>query len=166
MIWFSESFTVQDFAFSGLTLSDSASDDISCYECLAQIALLHCACAVTSSGRICVRIPSWTDNTGAESVANRLYASKYPLCMFAQRLALFSCFTAMELDTTHISGPRNELADWLSRWNGSDTLPDGLNPAFRVLLDLRQLWHRAKSVDLFPAHSQLDWQMPKLELLQ
>ena len=115
VIWFSESFTVQDFAFSGLTLSDSASDDISCYECLAQIALLHCACAVTSSGRICVRIPSWTDNTGAESVANRLYTSKYPLCMFAQRLALFSCFTAMELDTTHISGPRNELADWLSR---------------------------------------------------
>ena len=54
---------MQDFAFSGLTLSDSASDDISCYECLAQMALLHCACAVTSSGRICVRIPSWTDNT-------------------------------------------------------------------------------------------------------
>ena len=33
----------KDFAFSGLTLSDNASDDISCYECLAQIALLHCA---------------------------------------------------------------------------------------------------------------------------
>ena len=81
VIWFSESFAVQDFAFSGLTLSDSASDDISCYECLAQIALLHCACAVTSSGRLCVRVPSWTDNTGAESVANRLYTSKYPLCM-------------------------------------------------------------------------------------
>ena len=93
VIWFSESFTVQDFAFSGLTLSDDASNDISCYECLAQIALLHCACAVTSSGRLCVRVPSWTDNTGAESVANRLYTSKYPLCMFAQRLALFSCFT-------------------------------------------------------------------------
>ena len=71
----------------------------------------------------------------------------------------------MELDTTHISGPRNELADWLSRWNGKDALPDGLNPAFRIPLDLRQLWHRTKSVDLFPAHSQLDWQMPKLELL-
>ena len=51
--------------------------------------------------------------------------------MCVQRLALFSCFTAMELDTTHISGPRNELADGLSRWNGKDALPDGLNPAFR-----------------------------------
>ena len=114
VIWFSESFDVADFAFAGLRLSASASDDISCYECLAQIALLHCACAVTSSDRFHVRIPSWTDNTGAEAVANKLYTSRYPLCMFAQRLALFSCFTAMELDTTHISGPRNELADWLS----------------------------------------------------
>ena len=70
---------MEDFAFAGLTLSASASDDISCYECLAQIALLHCACAVTSSGRIRVRIPSWTDNTGAESVANKLYTSQYPL---------------------------------------------------------------------------------------
>ena len=149
-----------------LLSSSSASDDISCYECLAQIALLHCASAVTSSGRFHVRIPSWTDNTGAEAVANKLYTSRYPLCMFAQRLALFSCFTAMELDTTHISGPRNELADWLSRWNGADPLPNGLDPAFRIPLDLRQLWHRANSVALFPAQSQLDWSLPQLELLQ
>ena len=166
VIWFSEGFDVADFAFAGLTLSSSASDDISCYECLAQIALLHCASAVTSSGRFHVRIPSWTDNTGAEAVANKLYTSRYPLCMFAQRLALFSCFTAMELDTTHISGPRNELADWLSRWNGTDPLPNGLDPAFRIPLDLRQLWHRANSVALFPAQSQLDWSLPQLELLQ
>ena len=166
VIWFSEGFEVADFAFASLTLSSSASDDISCYECLAQIALLHCASAVTSSGRLHVRIPSWTDNTGAEAVANKLYTSRYPLCMFAQRLALFSCFTAMELDTTHISGPRNELADWLSRWNGTDPLPNGLDPAFRIPLDLRQLWHRANSVALFPAQSQLDWSLPQLELLQ
>ena len=140
---------MQDFAFSGLTLSDTISDNISCLECLAQIALLHGACALTSSGRLCVRVPSWSDNTGAESGANRRCTSKYPLCICAQRLALSSCFTAMELDTTHISGPRNGLADWLSRWNGTDALPDGLNPAFRIPLDLPQLWLRTKSVDLF-----------------
>ena len=50
----------------------------------------------------------------------------------AQRLALLRCFTAMELDTTHISGPRNAL----SRWNGKDALPDGLSPAFQIPLDL------------------------------
>ena len=76
----------KDLAFSGLTLSDNASDDISCYECLAQIALLHCACAVTSSGRLCVRVPSWTVNTGAESVANRLFTFKSPLCMLLNAL--------------------------------------------------------------------------------
>ena len=139
----------QGLCFFWPALSDNDSDDISCYECLAQIALLHCACAVTSSGRLCVRVPSWTDNTGAESVANRLYTPTYPLCMLAQRLALFSCFTAMKLGATHISGPKNELADWLSRWNGKDALPNGLNPAFQIPLDLRQLWHPTKSVDLF-----------------
>ena len=164
---------MQDVAFSGLTLSDTTSYNISCHECLTQIDLLHCACALTSSGRLGVRVPSWTGITGAESGANRFYTSKYPLCICAQRkcicarrLALSSCFTAMELGATHISGPRNELADLRSRWNGADALPDGLNPAFRIPSDLRQLWLRIKSVDLFPAHCQLDWRMPKLELLR
>ena len=44
-----------------------------------------------------VRIPSWTDNTGAESVSNKLFTSSYPLGVFAQRLALFSCFSGLEL---------------------------------------------------------------------
>ncbi|CAE7033490.1 unnamed protein product [Symbiodinium natans] len=59
-IWFSECFQLVDFAFAGIELSANASDNISCYECLAQIALLHCVSAVTPGGRMAVRIPSWT----------------------------------------------------------------------------------------------------------
>ena len=103
-----------DFAFAGIELSKNASDTF------------------TPGGRIAVRIPSWTDNTGAESVSNKLFASSYPLSIFAQRLALFSCFSGLALDASHISGPRNDLADWLSRWNGSDVLPFGILPRMKA----------------------------------
>ncbi|CAE6925850.1 spn-E [Symbiodinium sp. CCMP2456] len=38
--WFSECFTVEDFAFAELPLKSEAHKDISCYECLGQIALV------------------------------------------------------------------------------------------------------------------------------
>ena len=163
-IWFSEQYTVSDFGFAGIELSSRASDNISCYECLAQIALLHCLSAALPGGRMHVRIPSWSDNTGAEAVSNKLFTSSYPLSIFAQRLALFSCFSGIELDTTHISGHRNELADWLSRWNGTDTLPSGIAPEFRVRLDLRQLWFRERCVSFHPADFKPPWNVPTLQL--
>ena len=165
-IWFSECFQLAGFAFAGIELSGSASDNISCYESLAQIALLHCVSAVTPGGRMAVRIPSWTDNTGAESVSNKLFTSSYPLRVFAHRLALFSCFSGLELDTSHISGPRNELADWLSRWNGSNDLPFGILPQFRVRLDLRQLWFREHCISFCPASLEVEWTLPKLRLFE
>ena len=113
-----------------------------------------------------VRIPSWTDSTGAESVSNKLFTSSYPVGVLAQRLALFSCFSGLELDTTHISGPRNELADWLSRWNGCDNLPSGILPQFRVRLDLRQLWLREHCVSVCPAGLDLGWELPRLRLFE
>ena len=128
IIWFSESFEVADFAFANLTLSSSASDDISCYECLAQIALLHCASAVTSSGRLHVRIPSWTDNTGAEAVANKLYTSRYPLCIV--------CL---------LSGWRFSAA--LQRWSWT----------LRTYLGLGTSWQTGFPAGTAPIHCQMDW---------
>lgn len=37
-IWFSECFQLADFAFAGIELSANASDNISCYECLARVS--------------------------------------------------------------------------------------------------------------------------------
>ena len=54
-LWFSESVNVSNMNFTGVTLTHGASDNISCYECLAQIALLHCLSAVVPGGRLCVR---------------------------------------------------------------------------------------------------------------
>ena len=43
--WFSEKFTVSDFAFADLPLKSEAHRDISCYECLGHIALVWpCGC--------------------------------------------------------------------------------------------------------------------------
>ena len=108
--------------------------------------------------------PAGQINTGAESVSNKLFTSSYPLSIFAQRLALFSCFSGIELDTTHISGSRNELADWLSRWNGEDALPSGISPNFRIRLDLHQLWFRERCVSFHPLDFQPGWTAPTLQL--
>ena len=45
--WFSEQWTVDDFAFTRLDLHPDAQRNICCYEALGQIALVHCLSAVT-----------------------------------------------------------------------------------------------------------------------
>ena len=62
-----------------------------------------------------MRIASLSDNTGAETCANKLYSSQMPLAAFSQRLALLSSYCGIFLDVTHIAGPKNEAADFLSR---------------------------------------------------
>ena len=108
--WFSEQWTVDDFAFTLLELQSDAQRNICCYEALGQIALVHCLSAVTPGGRLFVRVPSWCDNTGAESVNDKLFASDWPLAAFVQRLAVYSVETGVELDVSHISGEKNTLA--------------------------------------------------------
>ena len=54
--WFSEQWTVADFAFTRLELQSDAQRNICCYEALGQIALVHCLSAVTPGGRLFVRM--------------------------------------------------------------------------------------------------------------
>ena len=115
LLWFSQSWVMADMQFTKLELSDDAQSYIASFETLAQIALLHCASAMIPFGRLRIRIKSWCDNAGAESVSNKLYTRKYPLCIFAQRLALFSAYSSMSLDVSHIPGEYNKDADMLSR---------------------------------------------------
>ena len=107
-LWFSETWSVQDLSFTGLELSDKAQLYIASFEALAQIALLHVLTAALPGGRMRVRIKSWSDNTGADCASNRLYTNKYPLNMFVQRLSLFSCYSGVSLDVSHIPGELNE----------------------------------------------------------
>ena len=129
-LWFSEKWSVQDLSFTGLELSDKAQSYIASFEALAQIALLHVLTAALPGGRMRVRIKSWSDNTGAESASNRLYTNKYPLNMFVQRLSLFSCYSGVSLDVSHIP------------------------------LDLEQLWFRRQAVTLWPSEVRLPWRIP------
>ena len=105
-LWFSESYSISDFSFANIALHSSASSDISCYECLAQIALVVLLQTALPGARLSIRIASLSDNTGAETCANKLYSSKMPLAAFGQRLALLSSYCGIFLDVTHIAGRR------------------------------------------------------------
>ena len=163
-LWFSQQRTMGDMNFAGLDLSNDADSYIASFETLAQIALLHCASAMVPFGRLRVRIKSWSDNSGAESVSNKLYTRKYPLCIFAQRLPLFSAYSSMSLDVSHIPGEHNDDADMLSRITDFAELPDRFPLAHRLILDLRQLWFRRSAISLAPPDFPLAWKIPANDL--
>ncbi|CAE7041517.1 unnamed protein product, partial [Symbiodinium sp. CCMP2456] len=159
-LWFSQSWVMSDSSFAGLDLSNDAQSYIASWETLAQIALLHCVSAAVPFGRLRVRIKSWSDNAGAESISNKLYTRKFPLCIFAQRLALFSAYSSMTLDVSHIPGEYNDDADMLSRITDFSALPSRFSLDRRLVLDLQQLWFRRKAISLSPPDFSLPWDLP------
>ena len=76
-LWFSERFRVQDFLALGLPMDPSANLDIVSYETLAQIALVVVFSSACVGGRMRVTIPSWTDNSGTESICSKLFHDGY-----------------------------------------------------------------------------------------
>ena len=121
--WFSECFSVSDFAFADLPLKSEAHKDISCYECLGQIALVWLLSTLHPMCRLSLKLRTWCDNSGAESASNKMFTTSWPFAAFVQRLALLSSFTGIHLDVQHIPGDKNVEADYLSRWKP---------PAFQV----------------------------------
>ena len=88
--WFCE-LQPQDFLDMGIPVKADANLDISSEETLAQGFLLVLLLRTISGRRFRVRLPSLSDNVGAESAINRLYTSKQPLALFVQRLAMWAC---------------------------------------------------------------------------
>ena len=164
-IWFSEHFTVADFAFASIPLKSRASDDISSYECLAQIALVVLLRSRCPGARCRIRLASFCDNTGAESAANTFYSATLPLAAFAQRLALLSSFCGILLDVSHIAGPKNEDADFLSRWRPDAFMPPSWNAALRLRLNLQDLWFAHPKVCLRPEDAAFPFEIPKSSIL-
>ncbi|CAE7542519.1 unnamed protein product [Symbiodinium sp. CCMP2592] len=161
IVWFSEWFTVQDFRSLGLPMKDDANLDITAYETLAQLALLIAFISITPTGRLRVCIPSWSDNSGTESLTNKLFTVHTPLCFFAQKLATRSWQSGISLDCTHIAGCHNDKADFLSRWKGDlQELPSRFTLDHRVRCPLTVLWEGERDVRVFPPQANLLWQPP------
>ncbi|CAE7579287.1 unnamed protein product [Symbiodinium sp. CCMP2592] len=161
IVWFSEWFTVQDFRSLGLPMKDDANLDITAYETLAQLALLIAFISITPTGRLRVCIPSWSDNSGTESLTNKLFTVHTPLCFFAQKLATRSWQSGISLDCTHIAGCHNDSADFLSRWKGDlQALPSRFHLDHRVRCPLTVLWEGERDVRVFPPDAKLLWQPP------
>ena len=159
-LWFSERFRVEDFRQLKVPVRDDAQSDIVSYETLAQVALILCYASLCRGGRVCVRLPSLTDNSGTESVASKLFSTISPLCFFLQQLAMVSWSHAVSLDTSHICGNKNVDADLLSRWDGCAALPPEWKMEYRVSCALPILWHQERDVRLFPPEARLLWQPP------
>ena len=158
-------FSLDDFAFTELPLNPRVSDDISCYECLGQMVLLFLLARIPGARNMSIRMPSWCDNTGAEAVTNSLFATSWPLAAFAQRLSLLSGFTNIALDVSHIAGPKNVDADFLSRWDGCAHLPQQWAQNCRVRFSLHELWFSSAARDFFPKDLHLPCKLPRLSPL-
>lgn len=160
--WFSQAWHPEDFTDLGVPVSTDMQKDISCYETLAQMCLLFIFCRMTPGNRVSLTLKSVSDNTGAEAGSNKLFSTKFPLCLFLERLCLLSSFCQATLDVSHISGPSNELADAISRWNDQDLPPFGLKESDRITLSLSQLWFPKQEITVYPHGSTLSWPLPSL----
>jgi len=84
--------------------------------------------------------------------------------LILEKLTLLCTFSGMELDLSHISGERNEEADALSSWDGSN------HPRFQHLLQnrfpisLSQLLHPDVSVSVYPPEAFCLGSFPKSRL--
>ena len=73
-----------DFEAISVHLDPNKQRSISAFETLAQIALVWLVATSFPGFRIPVCLRSLSDNTGAESVSNKLFTTSYPLCLFVE----------------------------------------------------------------------------------
>ena len=72
-----------------------ASQDITCYETLAQLGFILCLRSVVPLARWTALFRTLSDNTGAEAGINKLYSSAFPLSVFLKRLSVLACMTGI-----------------------------------------------------------------------
>ena len=151
MRWFSQRFTVQDFTALGIPVQADANLDISSYETLAQCFVLLCFWRCLGGGRLALQLPALSDNSGAESVCNKLYTSKVPLNLFVRTLAMWSSLTGIRLECSHIAGEKNEEPHFAM----SD----------RFAVSLQEFWNIKFQVQVFPSDQHLLWPLPSAHML-
>jgi hypothetical protein len=126
-------------------------------ETLAQLALLHLVTEHQSHVRFPFRIVTHSDNTTAEATGNSLFSTKMPLALVLECLSFFCSRKAIRLEVQHIAGASNDLADFLSRWNGSDALPSDILQSNRLRLPLSQLWALHPVPTIYPDSGTVPW---------
>ena len=159
--WFSERYTLQDFIALNVELDKDLQKSITSMETLAQIAIMWISCRIHPGHRIPITLPSFSDNTGAESGSNRLFSTKTPQCWFLEKLCLLSTMSGMEMDVNHIAGPSNIEADGLSRWDGTESPPHNFRASDRIRISLSDLWIQSVVPRTFPSDAYLLWHLPR-----
>ena len=81
-LWFAEQFTHSDFQFLPFSIDPAMQKSISAFETLAQIGLVWLAASFFPGFRIPICLKSLSDNTGAESVSNKMFTTTKPLYMY------------------------------------------------------------------------------------
>ena len=158
--WFSEKISHADFDTLSIHLDPNMQRSIALFETLAQIALVWLVATSFPGFRIPICLKSLSDNTGAESVSNKLITTTHPLCLFVEILTCLASTTGIELDVSHMPGADNIIADDLSRWDFSTPIPYDFQPGERIQLSLSQLWHCSPQPTLHPPDSKLLWKLP------
>ena len=82
-LWFSEKFSHADFTALPLKLDQQMQRSISALKALAQIALIHLVSNFSPGSRMPICLKSLSDNSGAESVSNKLFTTS-SLCFFVE----------------------------------------------------------------------------------
>ena len=135
--------------------------NITCFETLAQMALLYTVSRAFPGFRLPLRIKTLSDNTGAEAGSNRLFTTSFPQCLFLEKLCLLAACTCAEIDVSHISGTDNAIADALSRWELVSDPPYAFDCADRISIPLEVLWTSPLSVSLHPDDTRIVWSLPR-----
>ena len=158
--WFSLPISLDEFRTLDIPMHDDLQKDITSLETLAQIALLYIVAQFQPGYRMALRVPALSDNSGAESVSNKLFTTSMPLALFLERLSLLVASSSISFDVSHIPGKANDVADALSRWDGQNDPPHELRSNDRVALSLPAIWNIDLRPRLFPPHATIPWSLP------
>lgn len=157
-----DSFAAHPGDFSGLSveLDTDMQKSISSFETLAQVGLVWILTHSFSGFRMPIVLKSLSDNTGAESVGNKLFCTTKPLCFFVEVLTLLATRSCVELDISHIPGKLNVVADDLSRWSFEGPIPHHFQASDRIRMSLPDLWNPSPRCSLHPHGSKILWNLP------
>ena len=158
--WFSLPLHSSDFDQLHIPVHDDLQKDIAALETLAQIALVYIAVKSFPGARIPIRVPTLSDNTGAESISNKLFTTQMPLALFLEKLCLIICSSHIGVEVQHIPGRDNEYADALSRWSNSGDPPHNFLVHDRFQLQLSDLWLFQSRPKLLPSETWIPWKFP------
>jgi hypothetical protein len=158
--WFSLPLTLSDFQSLKIPVQEDLQKDIASLETLAQIALIFIIIQFVPGARIPIKIPTLSDNTGAEAVSNKLFTTTMPLALFLEKLCLLISSSHAEVEVGHIPGKDNSYADALSRWDNNNDPPCNFLLKDRFDLTLSSLWQLDRQARLVPPNTWIPWQLP------